>query len=340
MRVGLVNSTRAWGGGEQWFLDAAQALSARGHEVALAAAEGGDLAARARRAGLPVVRPAEIRGDVVLVNSRRDLADVLRAHRAPPFALVLRRGIDRPLHDHLLRRPAWRRLSAILANSRATEATVRRSLPWFPADRIRVLHNPVTFAPAPRVPARGPWLRLGAAGRLVRQKGFPVLLRATALLPAASVRLEIAGDGGLSGRLGRQARRLGLADRCAFLGHLPDLAPFYARQDVIAVPSRYEGFCFVAVEAALAGLPVVASDVSSLREIVLPEATGLLVTPGDHRALADALSRLAADPARREALGRRAREEAERRFRPEPLHEALSAFLTEAAGLGPVGDET
>jgi glycosyltransferase involved in cell wall biosynthesis len=338
VKVALVNGTRGFGGGERWFLEAAAALAARDHSVTLHAAPGDVLAQRAKQAGIPLAPVFAVDTEVCVLNSRRDLAAVLGAFRGPPpFRLVLRRGIDRPLHDGLFRRGAWKRLSAILANSEATAATIRRSLPWFPASRLRILPNPVAFAPAPSAPPSGDLLRIGAAGRLVRQKGFDVLLRALALLDDLPFRAEIAGDGKLGPRLRRLAGSLRLGPRVTFRGRLDDLAAFFASQDVIAVPSRYEGFCYVAAEAALAGLSVVASDVSSLREVVSHGETGLLLPPDDPVALAAALRDLARDPARRRELGGRAREQARRRFSPEPIYDALIQFLAEAAGLPPVG---
>jgi glycosyltransferase involved in cell wall biosynthesis len=338
VRIALVNGTHGWGGGERWFLEAATGLAERGHDVLLCAAPGDVLERRAVEAGTPVGPLSAIDAEVAVLNSRRDLAAVLRAFGGrPPSALVLRRGIDRPLHDGLLRRKAWKRLAAILANSRATAETVRRSLPWFPADRIRVIPNPVALPAPPPVapPAAAP--RIGSAGRLVRQKGFDVLLRALALVADVPWTASIAGDGKLRRRLERLTAALRLETRVTFVGHLDRLDGFYAATDLLVVPSRYEGFCYVAAEAALAGICVVASDVSSLREVVRDGETGLLVVPEDPRSFATAIRGLLSDPDHRAALGRRAKEEAEHRFRPGPIHDELAAFLACAAGLDPVG---
>jgi glycosyltransferase involved in cell wall biosynthesis len=337
MKIGLVNSTKTWGGGERWFLEAGLALAGRGHGVLLLTAPVSDLASRAYAAGLHVTTDPMLDVDVCVLNNRQDLARVLRARRdSPPFPLVLRRGIDRPLHDHVFRRGQWRRISAVIVNSAATRVTVLKSLPWFPLDRIRLIPNSVALDPAPRVLSSDGVFRIGAAGRLVRQKGFDILLDALALLTDLEWRAEIAGDGKLRGRLARLSARRGLAQRVSFLGQLEEMASFYARQDVIAVPSRYEGFCYVAAEAALAGLPVLASDVSSLREIVVDGQTGLLVPPESPQALASALSKLAAAPATREELGCRAIELAADRFRPAALHDELAAFLARCVALGPL----
>lgn len=346
MRIALANGNTAWGGGERWFSDAARALSARGHELTLLAREGTALYARFNASHQPtreLGRLADGLGDpppeLALCNSRRELTALLRCYRGqPPFRLVLRRGIDRPLHDNFMRRPTWRRLAAILVNSDATGATVRSSLPWFPADRIRRIYNPVSIEPDPPVRAPDGVLRIGAAGRLVRQKGFDVLLAALVRLRDRSGwSLEIAGEGNLRARLERKSRRSGLGDRVRFLGALDRVEPFYARVDAVVVPSRYEGFCFVAVEAALSGLPVVASDVSSLREIVIDGETGRLVPSESPEALARALEELMEHPHSARALGSAARRSAAARFDAGRLTDELEGFLKEVCAWDAVG---
>ncbi len=345
MRVGLLDQNPSWGGGEEWFLGAARALAARGHEVRVVAHPGSGLVERCAEAGVAAGPIGELDAllaagpEVVLCNQARDVRLLARATgRRPPFRLVLRRGSDRRLVDNCLRRRTWRLLSAIVVNSDATGATVRRSLPWFPPERIRRIYNAVRFEAAPRdAAAEGP-LRLAFAGRLARPKGVDVLLEAVSRLgDALDWRLELAGDGELRGALEAQAERLGIAARCRFLGHLPDPAPLYARAHVVVVPSRYEGFGYVAAEAALTGVPVIASRAGGLREVVRDEETGLLVRPEDPAALAEALRRLAADRALAERLGEAARASARERFDPGILDAELERVLLEVRSLPPVG---
>jgi glycosyltransferase involved in cell wall biosynthesis len=346
MRTALVNENPTWGGGERWFADAAVALRRRGHEVIASARRGTQLAERLHDAQVPTVifedglaallaeAPA-----VVLCNSQRDVRAVRRAGRgdAGP-AVVLRRGLDKRLRDGLFRRGLWQSLSRILVNSEASRQTVQRSLPWFPRERITRIYNPVRFTPTPRLPPPAGVVRLGAVGRLTPQKGFDVLLDALAQLdPALGIQLEIAGEGKSRPELEQQIERLGLADRCRLLGHVTDVAPVYARLDVVAIPSRYEGFCFTAVEAALAGLPVVASRVSSLPEVTVEGEGALLVPADDAPALAAAITRLARSPEERDRMGRAGREHARARFAPEALYDELEDALTRAAGEPPVG---
>jgi len=146
---------------------------------------------------------------------------------------------------------------------------------------------------------------VGFVGRLTRQKGVDVLLRAFAQvetrLPEA--RLVLAGDGPDRPALEKLARSLGLR-RAMFLGWRNDIADIMADVSLLAVPSRWEGFGLVALEAMALGKPVVAARVSALPEIVVPGETGLLVSPGDETELAEAMLSLLSDPARAGQMGR------------------------------------
>lgn len=341
MRLALYNANPDWGGGERWFFDASEALRGRGHDVVCISDPGTPLFERWSGSACTV---AEAFGtgdgsvpEVLLANSGREVRRALRIlPRSSRTRVVLRRGIDRPLRDNWIRRRSWRRLSAILVNSDATGRTVRGALPWFPEDRVRRIYNPVTLDARPRTPDPS-CFRIGVAARLVRQKGIDVLLEALADAETRPAwRLEIAGDGSERRALEKQAVRLGISDRIDFHGHVDDMPAFYARLDVLVVPSRYEGFGFVAVEGALAGLPVVASRVSSLPEVVVDGATGRLVPPEDPSALAAAIAAVADDPDLAGRYGRAGRERAQGAFAPERIYAELEAFLDEAAEWAPV----
>jgi glycosyltransferase involved in cell wall biosynthesis len=134
-------------------------------------------------------------------------------------------------------------------------------------------------------------------GRLSQEKGVDVLLAAVARL-TADAQVAIAGRGPESGRLAATADRLGLSDRVRFLGFVPDadLPAIYRLADVFAIPSRAELQSLATMEAMATGLPVVASDAYSLRELVSHEKTGLLITPGRADELAASLDTLLGAP--------------------------------------------
>jgi glycosyltransferase involved in cell wall biosynthesis len=160
---------------------------------------------------------------------------------------------------------------------------------------------------------------VGFAGRLVREKGVDVLLRAFALvvrrLPAA--RLILAGDGPEAQALRRLAEELGLGTSVAWLGHLPpaELEQGLRPAWVQAVPSLWaEPFGMVATEPMVRGTAVVASSTGGLAEVVQHGQTGLSVPPGDVAGLADALLQLLGDRDRAEEMGRAGRRVAADRF--------------------------
>jgi glycosyltransferase involved in cell wall biosynthesis len=253
-----------------------------------------------------------------------------------PHRLVFSRHLDLPLGGGWLRRFTFRRVDAMLTNSDATRRTLLASLRGFPADRVIRVYNPMrldALRTAPRGDLRASlgWndaFVIGIAARLTAQKGHDILLDAFArvLEAAPEARLLVAGTGSLEGGLRARSERLGLADTCRFVGHVEPVAAVYHASDVTAVPSRFEGFCFSAVESEALGVPVVASNVSSLPEVVADGETGVLVPPGDPDALAAALLSLREDPARRTALGAAGPAFADR-FAEKPMLDELERVL-------------
>ncbi|MCL6640199.1 MAG: glycosyltransferase family 4 protein [Candidatus Rokubacteria bacterium] len=177
-------------------------------------------------------------------------------------------------------------------------------------------------------------------GRLVRVKGFDVLLaslpRLVAAVPQALV--VLVSDGPERRALAEQAAALGVADRVRFAGPVGEpgrLAGHLAAADVCVAPSRNEGMGRALVEAMALGVPVVASAVGGIPAVVGDDEVGRLVPPDDAPALAAALVALAEDPARRAKLGEAARVRA-RRFSTavaEARMAALYAELLRAKGL-------
>jgi glycosyltransferase involved in cell wall biosynthesis len=128
-----------------------------------------------------------------------------------------------------------------------------------------------------------------AVSRLTGQKGVDVAIRALPKLPADTV-LVVLGEGPERGTLERLARELGVAQRVHLPGRVPDVAAWLRRARIFVHPARWEGFGLGVLEAMLAGLPVVASNVSSLPELVADGETGVLVPPDDATALARAVA--------------------------------------------------
>lgn len=136
---------------------------------------------------------------------------------------------------------------------------------------------------------------LGHLGAFTHEKGQDVALDAIILLKneLPDLRLLLAGEGPLRESPEMQDRVQQSEGRAILPGHVTDRAEFFAALDLFIMPSRSEGWGLAALEAMAHGVPVVASDVGGLPEIV--GSTGWLVTPGDPQALADAIVRAAAD---------------------------------------------
>jgi glycosyltransferase involved in cell wall biosynthesis len=192
--------------------------------------------------------------------------------------------------------------------------------------RFRVIENGVDVdrfhpgAPTPEertalgLPPEGPLV--GAAGRLVPSKGYPVLLRAFAQAAARvpEAKLVIAGDGPLRGELATLAEGLGLNGRVSFLGSRTDMPAVYRALSAFASTSEMEGLSNVLLEAMASGVPPVVTRVGGAGRVVTEGEDGLLVAPGDGDAVAAALERVLAEPGLGARLGQAARATIQREF--------------------------
>jgi len=154
-----------------------------------------------------------------------------------------------------------------------------------------------------------------AVGRLIEQKDHATLLRAFALVheQQPDAHLGILGSGPLEAATRALVEDLGLAGAVALPGRT-EIRDWLDRADVFVHTSRWEGFGIVLLEAMLAGLPIVATRVSAVPEVVADGETGALVDAGDVDGVARELGSLIADPARRERLGSAGRERAHSEF--------------------------
>jgi glycosyltransferase involved in cell wall biosynthesis len=157
------------------------------------------------------------------------------------------------------------------------------------------------------------------AGRLAPGKGLDDLLACAALVAGRcpAVRFAVAGAGPLARPLSRRVNQLGLEHRVVLLGHVGDrarMAALYRGAALYLHPSHYEGLPTALLEAMACGRPVVATAVGGAPDAIHDGRNGLLVSPGDPAAMAEAVLRLLADPALRIRLGAAARETVARRF--------------------------
>ena len=162
-----------------------------------------------------------------------------------------------------------------------------------PADKVETIHYglddvPEAWGVNPPDDVPVDTRVLLAVARLTDQKGIDVAIRALAALPDDTV-LVVLGEGPERPALLRLAQELGVKPRVFLLGRVPDVAAWLGRATVLVHPARWEGFGLGVLEAMLAGLPVVATNVSALPELVVEGGTGLLVPPDDVAALVRAV---------------------------------------------------
>jgi glycosyltransferase involved in cell wall biosynthesis len=185
---------------------------------------------------------------------------------------------------------------------------------WLPPSRITMIANGVRYAKARHSTLRdelalapADYLAL-AIGNLYPVKGHRYAVEALALLKERypHLHLAIAGRGQTAEALRQQARELGVGDRLHLLGLRGDIPNLLAASDVFVLPSLSEGLPLALLEAMFAARPVVASDVGEIRSVLADGDAGILVPPGDARALATALDTLLERPARARELALRA----------------------------------
>lgn len=166
-----------------------------------------------------------------------------------------------------------------------------------------------------------PHLRLGIAGRLNTEKGHEILLRSFKRLQQRypKISLKIAGDGPLREALEQLCKELGLSKHVIFMGYQNNMAEFLANIDLFVLSSHYEGFGLVLVEAMAAGLPVVATDVGGVREVVVDGKTGILVPSGQEDELAMGIEYIIDHPNLAYEYGQNGRKHAMERFSTEQM---------------------
>jgi glycosyltransferase involved in cell wall biosynthesis len=181
-----------------------------------------------------------------------------------------------------------------------------------------------------RLPDRG--LVIGSVGRLDRQKAPHDLVRAAARMVRERPFLVLVGDGPLRGSVERMVAREGMRDRLLLLGERTDVPSILPAFDVFAMSSLYEGLPCAVVEAMTSGIPVVATAVNAVPDVVRPGVTGILVPPARPDLLARAIGYLARHPDRARVMAENARRELRDRFAPERLGDAVRVTYEEALG--------
>jgi glycosyltransferase involved in cell wall biosynthesis len=233
-------------------------------------------------------------------------------------------GLRRPTPAGFVLKAVLKRASRIIANSAYTASLVRELRP---AGRIDVAFPKIDYRPNSDLSSRIAPENTGAAvdilcvGRLVPHKGHDVLLEAVSRLPKETRwSLVIAGNGRLLGRLSMRRRLLGIGDRVRFKTGLsdPELEQEYRAASIFVLPTvpvhGTEGFGIVLLEAMAHRIPIIASTIGGVAEVLDNGSCGMLVAPGDPAQLCEAIVRVAGDGALRERLVSAAQERLLKRY--------------------------
>jgi len=346
-------------GGAFQVLHLLRGLRARGHENLLACPAGcalGEAAGPIARVwGLPMHGDADLllvprlarlirdqRPDLVHLHSRigADLMGGIAA-RLTGVPVVHTRRVDNPEARGLVALK-YRLHDRVIAISEGIARVLRGE--GLPPEKLRVVRSAVDWrryarpgdraaaAARLRVPAAGPWLAVVA--QLIERKGHRFLLRALPPLVAAHPELRVFffGQGPQGPDLAREIRALGLGTHVTLAGFRDDLDEILPCLDLLVHPALMEGLGVSLLQAASAGVPIVASRAGGIPEAVRDGENGLLVPPGDVAALGAALAALLADPARRRALGAGGRALMAREFSIDAMVEGNLAVYRELLG--------
>jgi glycosyltransferase involved in cell wall biosynthesis len=199
-------------------------------------------------------------------------------------------------------------MASIFLNKKviAISQSVKKSLTkyeFIPKNKIFVLPNCIDYkkfnkVATPRNISKNEKIVIGTVGRLEKEKGINFLLLSmnSILTKFPNVKLEIVGDGSAATELKKLSEKLNISNSVFFFGKFVDVIPFYSRMDIFVLPSILEGFGIVLLEAMAAGIPVVATNVNGIKEVVVHKDSGLLVPPKNPKAIADSVSSIIDDP--------------------------------------------
>ncbi|MGY5124582.1 glycosyltransferase family 4 protein [Streptomyces nigrescens] len=280
------------------------------------------------------VRAAELlRGaDADVLIGTRPGINVYLARFGPRRALrIAQEHLRHDAHSKRLRTELachYRTLDAVVTTTEADAAVYRARMP-LPGVRVLAVPNIVPAPAGP--PSEGTSKVIAAAGRLVRGKRFDLLIEAFSTVAAKHPdwRLRIHGGGSRRAQLQGLIDELGLSGQAELTGPRSPIEAEFAKASIVASASDAESFGMTLVEAMRCGVPVVSTDCPlGPAEIIHDGTDGLLVPPGDARALTGALLTLIEDPGRRRTMAERARESSHR-YDPEPIAERYQVLFGE-----------
>jgi L-malate glycosyltransferase len=330
-----VDTEKVWRGGQEQLLSLMTGMKNRGHAVWLAAPPQAPLLQKVVDYGIgacPFRQRSELsplaffriarllrstRFDVIHFNTPRAiLAGGLAARACRIPICVSSRRVNFPLRSRLSRHKY-----TLLQNSIFTvSVSIRETLVegGIPPAMVKVVYEGVDLEwidrQLPRERRKKGEIRVGMVAHLSPEKGHRTMLEAISRLSRSDTRYFLVGDGVLREELERFAEELGINDRVVFTGFRSDCEAFMKTLDLFCLPSLSEGLSSAILAAMANRLPVLATEVGGIPELVINGETGLLVPPGDSARLTGALARLLSSAEERTRLGLAGRRRIEEHF--------------------------
>jgi glycosyltransferase involved in cell wall biosynthesis len=335
----FIDTERVWRGGQDQLLALLQGLHRRGHRIQLVCHPNTLLESRARDSGIAVY-PLRNRSEVGLVFFFRLLLTIRRirpqilAFNTPKAILlgtlasrlssvrarIIFRRVNFPLRKGFftLVKYTWG-IDCVIAISESIR--LQMEIGGVPGSKIKTIYEGMDLSMVPKLNRavtrrRGDPAVVGTVAHLSPEKGLQYLIEAASLIPGVQKRLRfiIVGDGECLKELEQLAKSKGLSDIFEFAGFHSDASQHMRSFDIFVLPSLSEGLSSAILEAMASSLPIVATNVGGIPELVTNGDNGLLVAPADSAALALAIQRLAENPDESIRMGLRGRERIEKQF--------------------------
>jgi glycosyltransferase involved in cell wall biosynthesis len=281
--------------------------------------------------------------DVICTNMDKELRfGGIAAKLAGVPGVVPSREIDYPLKNSLRYRFAYNVLaSCLVVNSIATQSTVLKSAPWLDKSRTRIIYKGIDLAPFNTPPVGSLHDELGVPrstrfvtflGQLDERKGIRYLLDAWKAIEARfpDALLIMGGVGPMQQMLESFLRENHLTTRVRLLGFRNDVPNVLKQSSMLVLPSLWEGFGYVLVEAMAARIPTIATNTSSIPEIVADGTSGLLVPVKDAEAIAGAMTTILSDATLERSMGEVGRHIVEQNFTIDVMIEKFERVFSES----------
>lgn len=308
MKICFFNSCKVWGGGEKWHLEIATELKTKGHDVLICSSTNSELLIKAKEKRIKVeefnignltflnlfkmykLKKFFMREkfDIIILNLPSDLKSAgVACKLLKNTKIIYRRGSAIPIKDSFTNRILFTRVvDYIIANSDETKKSIiKNNENLFDIDKIFTIYNGIDIEEYNKREYKIRYVKkeneivIGNAGRLSKQKNQKFIIDLADYMKTKEIKFKIliAGKGELEETLKEEVKLRNLEDEIIFLGFIENIKEFMKSIDLFILPSYWEGFGYVMVEAMLCEKPVIAFNTSSNPEIVEDDKCGFLI---------------------------------------------------------------